>query len=682
MKGVTSYFQAGQVDVKAILAGNDVLLYTENVPKAVEEIKKAIENNQLTSDELNYHVKKILLAKYWMGLNNYKPIVTEHLYEDLNTPAAKLLNQQLFEESATLLNNKNNLLPLKNLETKKIASVVINDSVGVSFNKMLENYAPINTFQLKKDANPNTVDSLVKELLPSYNTVIVSIHNTSINAAKNYGITAAMNSFIEDLQGKCKLIVVVFGNPYVLSKLPAAAKVDALLMSYEGAEESQKVAAQNIFGGMSTAGKLPVTANASFKILAGSSTPEPIRFKYTYPEETGIASSDLSPIDSIVQKAIKAGATPGCQVLVAKDGKVIYNKAFGYHTYDNLKPVKTTDIYDIASITKVAATTMSLMQLYDKGQLNLDAKLVKYLPDVKKTNKKNIILRDMLAHQARLLSYIKFWQTTMTNDGNWSAAYYRNKPEKGFSMQVADSLYIRNDYADSIWARIKKSPLGDTKKYVYSDLGFITAKRIVEKLTHESIDKYTFEHLYQPLGLATMGYLPLNRFDKKRIIPTENDTKFRKQLVWGYVHDPATAMMGGISGHAGVFSDANDLAVLMQMLLNGGEYGGKRYLKQSTITTFTSQQFPKDGNRRALGFDKPEPDSTKSSPTCKGVSLLAFGHQGFTGTCVWVDPKYNLIYVFLSNRVNPDAENDKLVKMNVRTNIQKTIYEALKKAAQ
>jgi beta-N-acetylhexosaminidase len=673
MKGVSAYYTPGRLDVKALLAGNDVLLYSEDVPTAIVEIDKAIENKEISQDEIDQHVKKILAAKYWMGLNKYKPINLKNLYQDLNTSNAQYLDQQLFESSITLLRNNNAILPLKNLEKLNIASVIIGDSVNVPFNKMLANYSPLSTFKLSKDATKESIDSMQKAL-SIYNLVIVSIYNTNINATKNYGITDAMNMFIESMKSKTKVVVDVFGNPYTLSKLTSAENVDGLLMSYEGTEQSQSMSAQIIFGGVAARGNLPVTASKAFKIGDGLHTETPIRMKYTMPEELNIRTAKLQRIDTIINNAIAKGAMPGCQVLVAKDGKVIYNKSYGYQTYKKEQAVLNTDIYDIASITKIASTTMGLMKLYDDGNIDLNKKLSKLLPELKFTNKKNIVFRDMLTHQAGLQSWIPFWTSTVSN-GVLMDNLYKAAASKDYPTRVAEGIYLKKGYSDTIWSKIIKSPLGEKGKYVYSDLGFITTKKIVEKQSKEPIDKFVRNTFYAPLGLSTMGFLPLTRFNKKRIVPTEDDTKFRKQLLQGDVHDPAAAMMGGIAGHAGIFSNANDLAILMQMLLQNGEYGGRRYLKETTVAEFTKQQFPK--NRRALGFDKQESDPNKSGPVCKSASAKTFGHQGFTGTCVWVDPEYNLVYVFLSNRVNPDADNEKLVKMNVRTDVQQAIYNAI-----
>lgn len=686
MKGITTSTMPGVADEEALLAGNDVLLYSEDVPKAIEQIHIAVQNCDIKQEEIDARVKKFLMAKYWCGLNHYHPIDLNNLYEDLNTPSAKLLQQQLYEKALTVLSNKDSILPIGNLDTLKIASVVIGEEKVSSdnallgaqnaFQQQLQLYAPVDCYAVARDAPASAFQS-VRNSLSNYNLVILSLHGTSMNAAKNYRVSDESIKFIDEVSAKHKVILVDFGNSYTLSKINDPAKAKAVVIAYEDMPIAQDAAAQLLFGGIAASGHLPVEGSSFFHRNKGMETQSPVRFKYTLPEDVGLQSSNLSQIDSIVLKAIRAGAMPGCQVLVAKDEKVIYDKAFGTHTYIDTTHVTTNDLYDIASVTKIAATCLATMSLYENGKIDINQRLSKYLPATKNSNKKDIIIKDMLAHQAGLQAWIPFWKQTMDGETP-SAKIYHKDAGKNFSYRVAEDLYIKNSYEDSIMHWACNSPLGERGKYVYSDLGPILMKSVVERLTSSTLDKYVDRNYYHPLGLHDITFKPRDKFELKRIIPTENDTAFRKQLLQGDVDDPAAAMLGGVSGNAGLFCNANDLAVLMQMLLNRGLYGGKQYFKQTTVNLFTKQQYP--GNRRGLFFDKPEPDSTKASPTCKEASLKTFGHQGFTGACVWVDPQYGLIYVFLSNRVNPDASNDKLVKMNVRTDIQQVIYDAIKKS--
>jgi beta-N-acetylhexosaminidase len=373
---------------------------------------------------------------------------------------------------------------------------------------------------------------------------------------------------------------------------------------------------------------------------------------------------------------IVSHAFPGCQVLVAHDGTVVYEKSFGYKTYDSTEAVKDDDLYDIASVTKIAATVLATMKLYEEGKISLGEKASKYFPELKKTNKKNILLVDILAHQAGLQSWIPFYKKTIANGQPFNHLYH-TEPDKEFSVRVADSLYLKSDYEELIWKEIFESPLGEKGKYVYSDLGPLIMAHIIERITKKKLDEYVEENFYKPLGLQNILFKPIEKnIDLKRIVPSTNDTIFRNQTLRGDVHDPAAAMLGGVAGNAGIFSDANDLAVVMQMLLNGGEYGGKRYFKKETVDFFTKRQFPLTSNRRGVLFDKPEPDSTLNGPTCKSASMSTFGHQGFTGTCAWADPVNKLLYIFLSNRIYPDETNTKLSSLNIRTRIMQVIYDA------
>ena len=675
MKGVSDFFKPGMVDAKALLAGNDMLLFAEDVPTAIIEIKKAIDSCEISWKEINERCYKILKAKEWVGLNHLKPIDTRNLYDDLNSVKSQVLNKKLYEAAMTLLTNNNNLIPLKRLDTLHIASLSIGDKQVNTFQRTLDNYTTVAHFNLSNDDSKTTRDSVLQQL-SNYNLVLICTNNTNVKPQKNFGISDRTIQFIDSVKTHSKVILTVLANPNSLTKFQNPLNYDALIMGYEEAEYSEQLCAELIFGGATSKGKLAVSVPPFFALGTGIDVGEPVRFKYVLPEEINIASKKLTKIDSIVSNAITNHATPGCQILVAKDGKVFYQKSFGYHTYENRQKVINTDIYDLASVTKVSASLPMLMQLYDEGKIKLDSTLGTYLPEVRNSNKENLVLRDILTHQARLKAWIPFYKNTLEK-GDWKTSIYSKTPQGNFTTKVADSLYILNSYRDSIYSTITASALEPKKQYLYSDLGYYYMKSIIEKLTHDSLQN-DVQKIYTHLGMSTTGYLPLLRFEKQRIVPTEYDVTFRKQLVQGYVHDPGAAMLGGVGGHAGLFSDANDLAKLMQMYLNNGTYGGERYIETQTMQSFTDCQFCDDGNRRAIGFDKPEPNPKKDSPCASCVSLLSFGHTGFTGTMVWMDPVSKLVYVFLSNRVYPDAENKKLVQLSVRTKIQEAIYDAIK----
>lgn len=672
MKGVSSYYPPGIVDVKALLAGNDVLLFSEDVQTAINEIKHAVETGQISMDEINIRVKKILMAKYLSGLHRIRPINIVNLYEDLNSDRAKILNTRLYEASITLLKNKNKLIPLRIKPGSKAAVLTVGNSPNNEFARLATMYEPMEKFYLDKSASPEQI-AYASKALEGYSTVLVGLHNMSGKDSRNYGISPGVKEFLNQLQTRSKVILTVFGNPYSLRNFD---NFEPIVVAYEDNDYTRKAAAQVIFGALWCNGKLPVTASSNFKCGDGFSSTASDRFRFGMPEEVKMDSKKLSQIDNIVKKAIAAGAMPGCQVLVAKDGKIVYEKAFGQHSNTDTSKVTLFDLYDVASVTKVAATTLAAMRLYEEGKLDLDKKLVDYLADAKISNKKNLVIKDILSHQAGLKSWIPFWKTSLDTNEKGYLVNYRSTPDVNYSTQVADSLFIKKGYDQKIWDDIYLSKVENQGQYLYSDLGFYFMKAIVERQAQMKLDEYVNKQFYQPLGLSRITYLPLKKFPRDRIVPTEDDSAFRQRLIWGYVHDPGAAMLGGVAGHAGLFATAEDLAVIMQLLLNNGTYGGTRYFKPETVTKFTTSI--SESNRRGLGFDKPETTAGKASPTCKSASPLTFGHTGFTGTCVWADPKYNLVYIFLSNRVNPSAENKKLVDMNVRTEIQQVIYDALK----
>jgi len=478
-------------------------------------------------------------------------------------------------------------------------------------------------------------------------------------------------------EGK-KVILDLFASPYSLRLFENLKGAEAIVLSYQDHPLMQDISAQVIFGGIPATGKLPVTAGTAFPYGTGCKT-EAIRLKYTIPEELGIDSKYLWPIDSMIRDCILKKVFPGCEVWAAKDGKVFYMESFGYHTYADELPVRNSDLYDIASLTKIAASTLSVMRMADEGKIDIDRQLQDYLPFLRNTDKGNIIIRSMMAHQARLKPWIPLYKYTI-KDGKLDSNIYRNVISEDFPVRVAENLYIVKNYNEVIFDSIISSPLLKTNGYKYSDLGFYFIPEIIESLVNESFEYYTARTFYRPLGLSTMGFLPRNQFPLSRIAPTEDDKIFRGQLVHGHVHDPGSAMLGGVSGHAGLFSDANDLGIIGQMLLQGGTYGAESYIKPETIKEFTERQFPLNDNRRGIGFDKPLPEYSTEGPACKSASAASFGHSGFTGTYIWVDPESGLVFVFLSNRVYPDAENNKLSGMNIRAKIHQVFYDAIGKS--
>ncbi|MFW5699317.1 MAG: glycoside hydrolase family 3 N-terminal domain-containing protein [Bacteroidota bacterium] len=704
MKGASKYFNPGALEVKALLAGNDVLLMPDNIPTTVSAIKTALKKNVLTQEMIDEKVKKILAVKYWFGLSNYRPVELSDLHSDLNHAKYELNYRRLVESAHTLAKNENQLLPLKRLDTLQIASVVIGETDNHSYQNTLDLYQKVAKFQLPKNFTVAQADEVIKQI-QNYNLLIVSVHNTSMFASRQFGVTDKTIELIEYLANRKPLVLNLFSSPYVLNRFSESEKIPAILISYEEGEVFESTAAQAIFGGIPAQGILPVTASQQFRVNMADETFGRMRFKYSIPAEVGMDADKLLGIDSIVADAIKKEATPGCQVLVAKEGVVVYHKAFGHHTYLKKREVKLADLYDLASITKISATVPALMKLYEDKQIDLQAPLKTYLPELDTLDKGELILGDILTHQARLEPWIPFYLATLeslepnesiySNELNPSHPYmlarnifmtkhlvYRdsvfdNDFSYRFPIKVADEVYMNQDYVDTIYHHIYTSELQKQKKYKYSDLGYFMFYRMIERITGEPFYPYLYKNFYKKLGAETLGFLPLNRYSRDEIVPTENDIIFRRQLLQGYVHDPGAAMLGGICGHAGLFSNANDLAKLMQMYLNGGIYGGTRFFRDETLEIFTSSPFVSNDNRRAYGFDKPRLASHKYGPACDDISPKSFGHSGFTGTMAWVDPDTDVVYIFLSNRIHPDANNSKLIEMDVRTKIQEVIYTSM-----
>jgi beta-N-acetylhexosaminidase len=673
MKGVASYYSSGELELRALMAGNDILLNTENVYAAFMRIHLAIQNCEITQEEVDEHVRKILQSKYWCGLNNYQPIEIEGLIGDLKNEKAQWLNYQLYEKSLTLLKNKSDIIPVRPFEYNKIASLVINDAANNLFQQTLNNYAKVDCFTMSNIAGAEE-RTILEEVLKSYDVVITSVHNTSTNAAKNFNITPEMQDMVQRISAMKNTVLCLFGNAYTALKFEAAPAYDAVMLGYEDTYLPQYFAAQTIFGGNSFNGRLPVTLSAEWSRGKGDALPLKETFKLTMPDEVVKQQDPVMEIDSLIKTSISDSVFPGCQVLAAVDGKIFYNRAFGHHTYSDTVTVKLSDLYDIASVTKIASTALAAMYLFEHKKLNPDAKISKYLPELKKTNKADILLKDLMAHQGGLKSWIPFYKNTMVA-GIPSPALYSKTKSGSFSIQVTDSLWLHEEYRNKIWEEVIASPVDKPGKYVYSDLGLIILQRIIEKITGDSLQTFVNEHFYKPMGLWRITFNPLNEFYLSEIIPTEYDTSFRMQLVHGFVHDPAAAMMGGVAGHAGLFSNAQSLSVIMQMLMNKGIYNGKRYLKRETVELFTSQAYPGTANRRGWLFDRPE--KGPASAAAASASGHAFGHAGFTGTCAWADPENRLVYIFLSNRVYPSAANNELARRNIRTDIMELFYRSL-----
>ena len=670
MKGATNYATSAEIDLAAIQAGNDLLLIPQNVPASVNLIKKAIELNTFSVGQLDFSVRKILKAKYWMGLHNYKPVVLENLHEDLNSVEDDLLHRKLVKNSITLLKDSKQDIPLSNLDSKKIAYVQLGDASSTHFVKMLKNYTRVDVV---KD---NNLDGLINKL-KSYNQVIIGFHKSNLHPWKSYKFTEKELVWLQEIAREKDVILDVFASPYSLLQLKTFKNIESVIVSYQNSKIAQELSAQLIFGVFEANGKLPVSIGDEFREGSGLKTYSLSRFEYTIPEDVQLSSKKLAEIDAYADTILKEKMAPGFQVLVARKGKVVFNKSYGYHTSKKVRKVRNSDIYDLASLTKILASLPLIMKAEEEEKIPLSASLQDILPSFTTSNKASVSVKEILSHYGKLKAWIPFYVDTQDSITHKNLPiFYRNKKSTRFNVKVAEDLYIRKSYKDSIYKYIKNADQRDRAGYKYSDLGYYLFKEALEKKYEQPLDKLADQKFYKSLGADRMTYLPLNKFHKASIVPTEKDDYYRHQLIHGNVHDMGAAMLGGVAGHAGLFANANDVAKIMQMYLQKGFYGGKRYLKEETIDKFNHRYYSKEKVRRGLGFDKPQLNP-KVKATCGCVSDESFGHSGFTGTYTWADPKSEIVYVFLSNRVYPNMKNRGLIRTNMRTKIQQTIQDAI-----
>lgn len=661
MKAVSSQFKPGEVDVKAFQAGIDVLLFSENIEQGIKNFTAAINQGKIDMADIEKRVKKILSAKYEMGLQKFVPIDTFNLADRLNTKEAKLLRKKLYEEAITLVSNKGSLLPFKDMSKHKFVSIAIGTDTMTEFQKTLSHYAPVHHYQF---ALSDTDIAPQIRKVTSYNKIIVQLTNLTNSPTGAFGLHKKHIELIQKLSFNKDLILCVGGNPYILKYFQ---NQDWIVVGYEDNDITQRAMAQALVGAMSFKGKLPVSAG-KIKAGAGIITNKIFRMKLADPIEISYDAAKLSELDTLCQDMISRKATPGCQLLVAKGGSVIYYKSFGFQTYAKEKAVDKTDLYDIASLTKIMATTIATMKLVEEKKIDVNDPVKKYLELDDSATIGNLLLRDILCHQAGLTPFIPFYARIKSS--NYSE-YLSQEPLPGY-YKIADSLYLISGFKDSMWFEMSHAKVDPVTKYKYSDVGMYIMQRIIETVTSMTLDLYLTKVFYRPMGLKCV-YNPTNYYSPVSLVPTEDDKIFRKQLLRGYVHDPGAAMYGGVAGHAGLFSNAMDIAAMMQMLLNRGTYGGVQYLDSSIIDLFTS--YRSEVSRRGYGFDKPAKDPKEDSPCASQASAQTFGHTGFTGTCVWTDPKEQLIYVLLTNRIHPTVENKKLIFENWRVRIMEKVYD-------
>ena len=669
MKGVSDFSETGDIDLAAFNAGNDVMLMSEDVGIGTAKIIDACNKGDITEERLAHSVKKILKAKYKVGLNNYEPIGLYNLSKDLNRLEDDILYEELIENALTIVKNDKHFMPLRQLETKTIAYVNMGDDSGSAFFNELKKYTKVHHIEAEK------LDGLIKKL-QVYNTVIVGLHRSNDSPWQKYQFTNKELVWLQEIARTHTVILDAFVKPYALSDLKSIENIEGIVVSYQNSEIAQQKSAQLIFGAIPAKGHLPVSTGTFFKAGEGVNINAIKRLGYTIPERVGMNSQKLKRVDSVAQLAVNHKMTPGIQLLIARKGQVIYNKSFGKHTYKGKNRVGFDDIYDVASLTKILATLPLLMELEENGIVSLDTKLSKILPEYKGSNKEDISIKSMLSHYARLRPWEPFYFRTLdTVTKRPSKKYYRGKRTGKFNVEVTKNLFLRSDYKDSINSIIKDSELLKRLRYRYSDFPYYILKKFIETHYDKTLDKLVQDHFYQSLGANNTLYNPYYKISSKKIVPTEVDDYYRHQKVHGYVHDMGAAMQNGIGGHAGVFSNANDVAKILQMYLQKGYYGGKRYLKPETIDKFNTCYYCAKGNRRGIGFDKPQ--LGEEGPTCGCLSMTSFGHSGFTGTYAWADPEEEIVYIFLANRTYPKAGKNLLLRENIRTEIQRLIYEAI-----
>ena len=670
MKGLSTFKSNGNLDMLAFKAGNDVLLMSANVSEGIKSIINEYDKGRISEERLSYSVKKILKSKYKVGLNNFLPILKNNLYNDLNSLENNLLYEELVEKSITVVKNNENILPIINLKST-IGYLNFGNDDFMTFFDALTKYSKIdhlNDLDILKSESVTFIES-------NYKTIIIGIHANSDTPWKSYNLKKEEINFINRVSKKVNVILNVFGSPYILDKFKNIRNISGIIVSYQNSTNFQNKSAQLIFGAIGSAGILPVSVGKLFSNGHGLEINKINRLSYGSAESVNLSSVKLNKIDSLAQFAIDSSMTPGLQILIARDGKVVYDKNFGYLTYEKKQKVNNNTIYDVASLTKILVTLPILMKMVENGDISLNTKLKEIIPRYENSNKSDKTIKEILSHFANLKSWIPFYKSTLDTINNKpNPLYYRNSVSDKYNIKVTDNLYLLTSYNDSINLNIKRSDLNNDR-YKYSDLPYYILKEYIENYYSSNLSSIIDSQIFNTMGLTHSSFFPKQINSLDNIAPTEIDDYFRYQEIRGTVHDMGAAMQGGIGGHAGLFSNVNDVAKIMQMFIQGGDYGEERYLNKSTIDLFNKCYYCSEDNRRGVGFDKPQIE--EDGPTCGCVSMNSFGHSGWTGTYTWADPDENIVYVFLSNRSYPNSKENKLLKSNIRTDIQKLIYESI-----
>lgn len=666
MKGVSEYSKVKNIDLTAFKAGHDLLLISNDIPEGIKVISEAYKAGEITETRLARSVKKILKAKYKVGLSNYKPVLTQNLIQDLNTSRDTALYAEAMGKALTLIKNKNNLLPLK--KVNRLGHLPLGDASSSSFQSQLARYQKVTT--LTKITPSNAL-----EKTRNLDTLIISFHRSNENPWKASNLNREEVSIISALAKTKTVILDLFVKPYALNGIEKVQGIDGLLLSYQNSVIAQQLSVDAIFGAQEITGELPVNVSDSLKEGSGIILKGAQRLGYTDPANVGIDSENLGRVDDLAIQAIDSMMTPGMQILAMRHGKIFYEKNFGFHTYKKKQKVRSSDLYDLASLTKILATLPLVIQSVSTGLISLDTTVAELLPDWNDSNKASLTLRAMLSHYARLWPWIPFYKETLNKKGYPKKALYQSKASDKFSMRVAENLYLKSDFEKELYNQIKGSELLDTLAYKYSDLPYYLLKKFYEKSSGLPYDQLIEEQIFEPLGLDRITYTPLKKFQETEIVPSEIDRYFRHRELNGDVHDMGAAMQNGVGGHAGLFGNAMSVAKLMQMYLQGGSFNGLQLLDSETIASFNVCSYCSEGNRRGVGFDKPQLEGVHVS-TCGCVSNKSFGHSGYTGTYAWADPDKDMVIVILANRTYPD-DNFTFSKNNVRTRLQALFYNAI-----
>lgn len=667
MGAASEVAKINSIDVAAFLAGNDILLIPSDLKKAVKKMKRAFKQQKFTEERLAHSVKKILKAKYKVGLAEFSPIPTKGIPEDINTSIDDYLLHKTMGEAITLLKN-DDAFPLKKKEV--IGFLSLGDDDGEGFYKALADQRILQRLTFTGEIAP------VLNATERLSTIVVGFHRSNDNPWKAADFTPKERRLLLELTKRHKVILASFVKPYALSKLENLTSFSSILVGYQNNDAAQKQLAKIILGEQVAKGKLPVSIHPDFPaghgIIEIESTNE---LENVTPFDVGMDTLALAKLDRLAQTALDSLIAPGFQILAARNGKVFYHKAFGHHTFERKKEVRLTDVYDVASLTKILATLPLLIQEVDQGKMNFDATLGALSPQFKGTNKADLTFKEVLSHQAGITPWIPFYKETLREkDGKRLRKFYRSKASKRFPIEVAKGVFGKATLAHDQLEVLIQSDLID-KGYHYSDLPLIFMQHILEERYNTGLDDLASSRIFSPLGLNATGFNVSKKISLDRIVPSELDDYFRQQELQGYVHDMTAALQGGVSGHAGLFSNALEVATIMQMYLQKGQYAGKQFFSSATFDAFNQCYYCPEENRRGIGLDKPQ--LWGGGMAFDGISPKSFGHSGFTGTYAWADPETGIVFVFLSNRTYPSAENRRLIDQSIRPRMLKLVHDAI-----